>query len=102
MLDCQFHLGVSPSDFLLRHLGLRIALKAFAEINNHVDSKLLKRLSAISFPEKWIDVLEIKTAATYHDENCLSGRFSFLIITEVQLMADLFEMLLMKLHEQYC
>ncbi|MFC1623679.1 hypothetical protein ACFL05_00990 [Patescibacteria group bacterium] len=99
MLDCQFHLEAKQSDFLLRHLGLRIVLKAFAEINNHVDSKFLKTLNTISFPERWIDVPEIKAATAYHDEDCLSNRFSYLIIKEIELMADLFELLLIKLHE---
>lgn len=100
MLDCQFNLGASPRSFLLRHLGLSIALKAFAEINSGVSSLFLKKLKELSFFEDWIDMHEINMATKYCDENCLSNHFRFLVIKEVYLMSDLFELVLIKLAEQ--
>lgn len=103
ILDVQFD---EPCIFLIRTLGIRIALTAFVESHgNHFEDTSVYGFIHGSLPTEWEDALELLWAAMLYAMlrpgvlDTSQHSFSDLILRETDLAADLFELVVRQLQD---
>lgn len=104
MLDSQFHIHIrdNPSIFLIRQLAMRIIFAAYARnISGSVRSGFVDLVLKTKIPHEWADTQELQFAAELYPGNIeREGRhFGYVILREVILMIDLFELALRQLED---
>jgi len=94
--------GAEPYLFLIRQLAMRIIFAAYAK--NFLENSaclFLGLIRATKLPHEWHEALELRFAARLHSGTPTpqDDYFGFMILREMDLMGDLFELVLRQLQD---